>query len=293
MNTTVNIFLGNNDLVGVGDQIDFLKDYFSDSVNFEISRDLKKDKFNLLIENFNTSDCILIKRFYEKGYRFGVVLTEHISKDKDSKTLLLNHQPWFQNRDYIQNLYDRFLNLVIIMPFMETVITLAGQPNGVELKKVFPHIFLNELSEISINLKPPKINQKKFHFCFFGYPTPFRKKIINNIKKKFSIYSTYGVPKEKREEIFLKSNFNLNIPQSEFWISNSPMRTFAASRFKLWTVNIFTNKMKKFNSNKNELNWNIESEEFHSILDNFQHYSDKIEKIRLENNKNFLAWFFK
>jgi hypothetical protein len=229
-----------NEYFGISDQIIVLKEILKDYCLVTVSNLLVKGVDNLLIECFNAYQCMDLYKFKANndGYKIFVLLTEHFRLNENN-TLYLNDQAWNEQRDYIPDLYQRFIHIVELSCIVDAFVVLCGLPKKDDIRGIFP-------SKSIFNLCPPKKllldyetgSTKLYDFCFFGTLTEHRKHVLNKIKTKFKVFFTTGISNEQRSEIIQQSRFMLNIPQNENWSNISPMRIITAAIDGVWTINI-------------------------------------------------------
>jgi len=245
MKNHLNLCLFNHDKNGVTDQVEEIIDILSDVVNITVSKNFDIHSNNLLIENFNNYQVDKLRHLKKiNNRRLFVMLTEHIETDIDS-TLYLNNQKWDQNREYIPNLYNRFVNLISMGDIIDAYIVLYNLPNVMNIRKILPSAILFDLrSNKKFNLD--KVYEKKIDFCFVGALTDYRIKILNQLSTKFNVKYDSNISFQMRTKLIKESKYVLNIPQFDSWKNISPMRILSAAREGVATINITDQSDHKF-----------------------------------------------
>ena len=160
--------------------------------------------------------------------------------EKDiNNNLYLNGELCHLEREYIPNLYERFINLARVSVYIDGFLVLYSQPNSINIAKIFPNTPIFDLGVgLELAIDDNDEVDKKYDFCFIGSPTKYRKYIIQLIAKKYKIFSGYGLNEEERKKIIKNSKYNLNIPQTAEWRYISPMRINYAAKNGSFTVNV-------------------------------------------------------
>ena len=226
----------NHDRLGVGDQVEALKDVFGQQADLDISNDLSKSTALILIENFNAYQIKKIRRAKKQtGRKIFVLLTEHIRLAAND-FLYLNDEAWNVRREYIPDLYHRFLTLVELSDVIDGFITLCGEPELSSIRSVFPAKPIFDLNPV--RLWPQSSAPKDHDFCFIGSLTDYRRNVLSKMSQRFKVFHATGVSAQERSAIIGRSSFSLNIPQHPAWTKISPMRILAAAREGVVTLHL-------------------------------------------------------
>ncbi len=227
----------NHNSYGVGDQVTALTDMLEGHALVTVSDELAPDRDNLLIENFNYFQADEIRKHYAcSRNRLFVLLTEHFALNAGG-SLLLNDQPWSARREYIPNLYQRFLSLAELSDVIDAFVVLYGAPKRTALKTVFPAAPILDLAAFK-HYPADESTAKDYDFCFIGSETRHRKSVIEQLRTRFAVYSGTSLSTEERREVIRRSRFALNIPQHSGWTNLSPMRVIASAREGARVINI-------------------------------------------------------
>jgi hypothetical protein len=219
----------NHDRYGVSDQVSALVEMLEGHAVVTVSDELTSGVDNLLIENFNYFQADEIRKHQTcSNGRLFVLLTEHLELDSSGR-LLLNDQLWSARREYIPNLYERFMSLVELSDVIDGFVVLYGAPKMAALKTVFPAAPILDLAAFK-HYPADDSTAKDYDFCFVGSETRHRRAVIEQLRTRFTVYFGTSLSTEERRNVIRRSRFTLNIPQHSGWTNLSPMRVIASAR---------------------------------------------------------------
>jgi hypothetical protein len=227
----------NVDRYHVNDQIRALTDMLAPHASVTVTDTLVPDVDTLLIENFNAFQIEEVRRHRTQSRgRLFLLLTEHFELDAGGG-LLLNDQAWSAKREYIPDLYLRFLSVVKLSSMIDGFVVLYGAPQPCKLQTVFPAMPIFDLAQWQ-HFQMEEAAAKEYDFCFIGRETRYRKSVIAQLQTRFSVYSGTGLSDDERAAIIRRSRFTLTIPQHEGWTNLSPMRVVASAREGARVINV-------------------------------------------------------
>jgi hypothetical protein len=230
---------------GIGDHIEVISDILSPYYKISKGNWVKTGHVNILLENFRNYDVLKIKKEYLKGTRFIVMLSEFVDLDKKNN-LILNGLRWnHKNREYLKNIFNRFLNLIFCYKYIEAFFVLYDSPHINNYKKVFlrkPFFSLKMKYELKKLKKPP------YSYCFIGTITNYRLKILTKLMERYKLKIFKNISSKKKSQVLKNNDFNINITQTANWKNLSSMRVVSALKQGTRTLNI----LNKNNNNKTE-----------------------------------------
>lgn len=228
---------------GIGDHVQVINDILSPQYTITKSNSIKTGNINILLENFRNFDFFMIKNEYAKGTRFIVMLSEFAELDKKNN-LILNGLSWdHKNREYLKNIYNRFLNLLSCYKYFEAFFVLYDSPSIFNYKKIF---LRKSFFSLKKHYELKKLKKPPYEYCFIGTMTSYRSKILDKLKEKHKLNVFNNISSKKKNHILNNNDFNINIPQAENWKNFSTMRAISALRQGTRTLNV----MNKNNNNK-------------------------------------------
>lgn len=219
-------FKGNINLIS--GQLDFLAKFCSkNDIKLTISNSFKKNIYNILIENFTFFDVQKIREFcVSESTKVGVIMTEHIDYIDTNFYFHGNNilEANFSN-DYFSGLYShlRFNSLLSIIDVVDNFIVLGHLPFLTNMDKVFPHIQKVNIPYDVIEFKNIK-SEPEYDFIFFGFITPYRKKILDILRKNYSIYFKDNISTPLLKKTIIKAKVCIHIAQDPQWQWSSPVR---------------------------------------------------------------------
>ena len=235
MKHELNFYTGNHFDFGISDQLNYFNIRLREDFQFKLLETIPSEGFFLCIENFNRP---FTRTVNSQNSKLGVILTELMELNK-SGYLEINSRTILAKRTYIVDMQRRFFELIKCLPKIDFFVTLFGSPRVQVVKEVFPQIPIYNLClwpNFTI-LVPDKF---EYDYAFFGTITPYRKNILDQLKKTNSVIVKHGISETERAILMEKSKFVLNIPQDTKWGSISPMRVISSHAAGRFTVNLGT-----------------------------------------------------
>lgn len=238
-NNSINFCVLSHPKEVIFDQIDFLSDALKASgYSLSISEMLDPESINIVQEGFfsrGSSDYIrdFCSRYQKKVV---VILTEHmeiIGNDININGFRLNAK-----NDVMQNAYERFYNLCLLLPCIRSFATLGHFPDKAKIQEIFPATPIQSIPYTPINLQKPLKQDKKTDFSFTGTLTPYREKLLKALQKEFRCLYGFEETIVRRREVISESKFHLQIPQNKSWRQISPMRVLFSLKSGTPVLNI-------------------------------------------------------
>lgn len=229
--------------------------FFSRDSIFNLKRYPEDNCINLVIEEMCFSENFNSKINETKNSQNIIFLTEFVTGDtlnafnfvdklksimcnlviKNSKTYSYPKTYWEKNRiskmigNYNFYMKMRYLKLLENIKNYDVLITYYDQQ-----RKDYQKIFKKEnffILKYGSNFNPEQFNlsQKKIDFFYSGAITPYRNKILTNLKlNRFKIFIGRFMNEAQKNRIQSNSKFTLIIPQNKNWKYTSVAKTISA-----------------------------------------------------------------
>lgn len=291
---SVNLWVYNHLVNGISDQIQYFVDSFREyGYVVTVSRQPNQTCLNFVIENFSTVTSRRLINFCQStSKRVGLIMTEHL--DLVGRELLMHGKPLWSMNDYMApgTQVSRIKNMFDCIEHFSGIFVLGDLPELVGSNILFPNIPVKMIPFPKLT-NPSKMDIRPISdFLFTGYITSYRKDVIDQLKKQYTVTQPSGfVTRKQRHAITLNAKFVLNIPQSKDWAWLSLMRIIAALNSGRATLSIGTTD----NSCISECTVQVPPDEFNDYvshnIDNwrgiYEECSVKYESMRLDfNEKN-------
>lgn len=226
---------------GIGDHIEVIKDILSTQYKITQGNWVKTGHINILLENFKNYDVYVIKKEYFKGTRFVVMLSEFCDLD-NKNNLILNGLSWnYKNREYLGNIYDRFLNLLYCYKYIDAFFVLYESPNVNNYKKIF---LRKPFFSLKMKYELKKLKKPSYSYCFIGTLTKYRLEILTKLKERYKLKVFKNISALKKSLILKENDFTINITQTSNWKNLSTMRVVSALKQGTRTINILNKDYK-------------------------------------------------
>ena len=208
---------------------------------FSISEELDPDKLNILIEGFESPSLAEIQSFCEShNKKIFLIFTEHV--EVINGRFFWNTDLVDQKSEYMPEKNLRIKNLVYLLPYIGSFITLGHLPELKQIGSSFPTM---NVIRAPLRLNKPNISlgEKDLERAiFFGKLTSYRKGLLEQISQNIdlSVIDAF-LPKDELRAFCKKKNIKLciSVPQNRIWKWESPIRSVMASDLSLLPVNVW------------------------------------------------------
>lgn len=203
---------------------EFLSNYLKnfDDFNYQFSLDLKKNKINVILEEFTDFSFREKVKKMKKNHpktKFLVLFSEHLTKFEKSYTF--NYFDDLTPFDFQIYMKKRFLAFEDIINSIDVIFALDEQ-DEIDLKKYYEKKVL-----YLIPFAPLIKNKNQFGVGVSGEFTPYRKKKCEEYKKEIYIKNNFDdfiIQKShfiKRKEFL---SYSIHIPKNEKWFFHSVIK---------------------------------------------------------------------
>lgn len=279
---SINIHLwifNHNKFFGICDQVRYLFSFLKNQrFSLSIGKSPNPNSINVLIENFNDESISTVVDFCEKyDKKIIIILTEHLDILEDD-SIRLHGFDLSENSNYIplNELMRRSNYLLSLVPYTLSYVRLGDLPRLLNFDVFAKEIPLVDLPYPIINESAEIYSEPIYDFIFFGQMTDYRYLLLDKLKKlgfKVAPHIT-GVSSKVRNQSYKTSKFSLNIPQSERWVWESPMRVFGSLISGRKTINLGNLEGCIISDcTKNILDIDKESNDIFEMLDNYTYYN--------------------
>ena len=243
----INIFWPYENKNGITDQIFSLTDFFKrNGIKWQISKYLCTNCKNLAIENFDQLNSNYLINFCEiHKIKVTVLVTEFLRKNNNNQYLIndILEPINIQKSNNKNNLLNRVFYLKKIAPYIDSFISILNIPSLTEYHDFFG---INNLYSIDIGFSSKNSSEivPLYDFYFSGALTDYRKDIIYDLSRKYSVLTEKKFVSDHDRIINIaKCRYSLNIPQSESWKGDSLMRVLFSLRNNKLVISLNKNKI--------------------------------------------------
>lgn len=189
-----------------------------------IEKELVLGAHNILLENFTDEYKVHLLNFKNKGGKFSIIATELLNNNSFNN-FGNNTKDTTQYSDlkYWSRRFDNFLRLEkYATSIFHLNPTQANLYSTLLNRKVefLPHGYVNGFTSVQHRA----LKDKDIDILFTGSATPYRKKILDQLKTKCNLFTTDVLTANfHRDDLVSRTKISLNIRQNENWnvFSNS------------------------------------------------------------------------
>jgi len=231
-----NIYWPYKSILSISDILIFLTQYFQKkNIPFTISDDLDPISHNIVIENLNDETTNKIILFCKKyNTKISLYVSEYVQFSKKNGDLY----PAYKDDYYIENITNRFKNILRIKKYISSLISIMLDDNSLESYKDYLQNsnFFNFVPDSNFRLK---LNNKNYEYdtFFYGTVNTYRKNELINLKKKYRVKAVdYFLTNELRSYYLKKSKTVLHINVDKYNKYSSPLRVYFAALNGKYTI---------------------------------------------------------
>lgn len=212
--------------IGVGDTFKYIQLALSQSGwETQISKQLEKDKINILLEAFDSDYVTKLQKLKNSGGKIIVIATEFITKNTFNDFSDFIDTSYYSDKKYWKNRYENFLKVAQFADDIWHLSDFAAEEYSKDLNKkvkYLPHYHVDKFQSVNHREK------KDIDFLFTGSITDYRKEVLHKIESMgFKVeYSNSLTAPFHRDDLIARSKICLNIPQFENWPFPSQSRYF-------------------------------------------------------------------